>query len=213
MANDEIVEKIRPILEQPNPIIEECKVVYLLVEIRKIIERNNDYKKYPLLSFYSCWVVHTRKDKITDQMMEIANEMYEYIKSAMNKKWSPECESPVEKFVKMDVLKDELKEFLLHKSIRPIVIGEEAWTYFAQTLVKVLIDQPMVFREGGIAEISFKSAGVNSAKCIFNLRNDINGKRHFEIMRMWHPVTISAANNKIVIGTHITKSVYRNKRE
>jgi hypothetical protein len=55
MAQDELVEKIQRLLERP--LTKEMQVVYLLVELRKLMERAA-YDD-PVLKMFCNWVVHT----------------------------------------------------------------------------------------------------------------------------------------------------------
>jgi hypothetical protein len=67
----EIEQKLTAFLQSTMPFTQEHHVVYLLVEIRKILDHENDRGnngRYPLLRFFSDWSVHTAKDKITPQI-------------------------------------------------------------------------------------------------------------------------------------------------
>src|SRR6266498_3959033 len=56
MAHDAIIEKLERELQEP--ITSESQVVYLLVEIRKLIELNKDVANYRTLKFCCDWVAH-----------------------------------------------------------------------------------------------------------------------------------------------------------
>ena len=61
MAQSVIVEKLRRELE--HEITTERQVVYLLAEIRKLLELRRERKKYFALNFYCCWALHTKMDR------------------------------------------------------------------------------------------------------------------------------------------------------
>ncbi len=67
MSQQQIMDKVNRMLTGSMPLGEECKVLYLLVEFRKILDHKND-KSFPLLRFYSDWSVHTSKDRITPEL-------------------------------------------------------------------------------------------------------------------------------------------------
>src|SRR3989344_1572221 len=69
----QIVEKLDKFLTE-HQMKEECEVVYLLVELRKLLDREreqNHSDSYPLVRFHADWAVHTRKDRITPAMEKI----------------------------------------------------------------------------------------------------------------------------------------------
>jgi len=67
MGKIEIVEKLNDFLGEHAPFMEECHVVYMLVETRKVLDRENN-RKYPILRFYCNWTVHTDKDSTKEKM-------------------------------------------------------------------------------------------------------------------------------------------------
>src|SRR3989344_8041519 len=69
----QIVEKLDKFLTE-HQMKEEVEVVYLLVELRKLLDREreqNHSDSYPLVRFHADWAVHTKKDHITPTMKEI----------------------------------------------------------------------------------------------------------------------------------------------
>jgi hypothetical protein len=60
MARHAIIEKLD--IELSQQITSERQVVYILVEIRKLMERNNDTEKCFALNFYCDWAMHTKLD-------------------------------------------------------------------------------------------------------------------------------------------------------
>jgi len=62
MAVIEIIAKIRDFLNTHEPVSEECHVVYMLVEIRKILEYKN-CTQFAILKFYCDWAVHITKKR------------------------------------------------------------------------------------------------------------------------------------------------------
>ena len=73
----QIVEKLDKFLTE-HQMKEEFEVVYLLVELRKLLDREreqNHSDSYPLVRFHADWAVHTRKDKITPATKEIMTKI------------------------------------------------------------------------------------------------------------------------------------------
>src|ERR1022692_1084374 len=61
MAEGSIIPKLEVALRRP--IKTEMQVVYILVELRKLLEHKNKKDAYPALNFYGNWVVHTKLSK------------------------------------------------------------------------------------------------------------------------------------------------------
>ena len=77
MGRIEIVDKLNLFLDKHSPFTEECHVLYTLVEIRKVLDRENNHK-YPILRFYCNWSVHTDKDS-TKEMEAVMKDIYQDI--------------------------------------------------------------------------------------------------------------------------------------
>src|SRR5438445_8979575 len=61
MGQHQIVEKLK--LEFDGQITSERQVVYILVEIGKLLEHDKAKGTYPTITFYRDWVVHTKLDR------------------------------------------------------------------------------------------------------------------------------------------------------
>jgi hypothetical protein len=55
------------------------EVVYVLVELRKLMERNGDFAKYPALKFYCDWAAHPSLDREPAQQIVQLFDGYEQI--------------------------------------------------------------------------------------------------------------------------------------
>jgi hypothetical protein len=61
MGRHVIVEKLQQELDKG--ITCEAQLVYVLVEIRKLLEITHRAEKYPALSFHRDWALHSRMDR------------------------------------------------------------------------------------------------------------------------------------------------------
>jgi hypothetical protein len=80
----EIIGKLREFLNQHSPIRDESDAVYLMVELRKLLDRQEEEipeRLFPLIRFYADWTVHTRKDYITPRIQEIMGKVDENLNS------------------------------------------------------------------------------------------------------------------------------------
>jgi hypothetical protein len=87
MARHSLVEKLQSELHR---LIEtEMQVVYILVEVRKLLEHNSQKDLYPVLNFYGNWVVHTRlsASPVADKIVRLFDEiMYREASDAVDMK-------------------------------------------------------------------------------------------------------------------------------
>lgn len=182
MAREEIIEKLDSFLNGHAPLAEECHVVYLMVEIRKILDHENDHRQrgdFSLLRFYCDWTVHTEKTRITDDMRSIMNVVYKDAKSHIETPAMREAMSPVMQFAYMDKLKEQMASFLEQRGLNMALVGD-GWLSFVQLLVKVLENQPINDPTDDIASFSFVPAAERCVAGVIYFKKPINGYRHYK---------------------------------
>jgi hypothetical protein len=177
MAREEVIDKLNDFLARHSPLTEECHVVYLMVAVRKILEHEKD-KESLLLRFYCDWIVHTEKDRITDDIREMMVAIYKTVKSEIERPYSVQAMSPVMQFAYMDKLKDEMGKFLADRGIDKALI-DSGWLEFVKILVKVLENQPINKPTTDIKLFSFTPAADQCVKGIIIFEQPINGYDHY----------------------------------
>ena len=83
MARHSTVDKLHPELQRP--IETEMQVVYILVELRKLLEHDGKKYAYPVVNFYGNWVVHTKlsASPVADRIVRLLDEVvYRKIEAA-----------------------------------------------------------------------------------------------------------------------------------
>lgn len=154
----QIIEKLNRFLTE-HPMKEEFEVAYLLVELRKLLDREREQNKsdpFPLVRFHADWAVHTRKDRITPDMKEIMakidNSINIYPKNGnMDFLLLPEFRNELIKL---------LEKYGLPSSFCK---SDNKWIDFMIALTQVLADQPIVDPTPNIAEfryIDLKREGI-----------------------------------------------------
>ena len=73
----DIVRKIRKLFAAG--VDSEERVVYLLVELRKLMELNGDFDNYPALKFYCDWVAHPSMDRVPAGRIVELFDRYEHL--------------------------------------------------------------------------------------------------------------------------------------
>lgn len=146
MGRIEINEKLKSFLTK-QPFTEECRVVYLMMEFRKILDHAYDRNKdFTLLRFYCDWLVHTEKSKISDSIKIIIEKLYEEIKFQIET-GSPglKGDTLIVGFIYMEDLKKEILEFLSKENLPlDLCTNEDFWVNFIKNIVGVLVDQPIL---------------------------------------------------------------------
>lgn len=143
----EIQIKLGRFLNERLPFTEECQVVYLLVEIRKILDQENN-RKYSLLRFYADWSVHTAKDKINAEIRTIMEKILADIKA--DQPLSALC------FMSKIEMKQEMKLFLQEYNLPCDLVSLENWNSVQLILPNILADQPINFPCAGMQMFAFK---------------------------------------------------------
>lgn len=144
-----IVEKLNEFLGTHIPFKEECEAVYLMVELRKLLDREEEGKKkrkraeegpFPLIRCYSDWTVHTAKDNITPSIVNVMNRINEFLNS--NETAHPQNGNI--DFLFLPELRNEMERFFSQYGLTTrLCTDEDAWKQFISVFVQVLADQPM----------------------------------------------------------------------
>ena len=169
MGRIEIVDKLNTFLEKHMPFTEECHVFYLLVETRKVLDRENNHK-YPILRFYCNWSVHTDKDS-TKEMEAIMKDIYGDIEKQIA---NPALvgmggKTKVIGFMYMEDLQAEMGKFLQEYQLPTSLTEKINWLEFVKLFVKILADQPINTPCANIKQFAFLPAadGCVSGKIDF----------------------------------------------
>jgi hypothetical protein len=176
MGLREIISKLHSLVLNRQPFSEESQVVYFMVEIRKILERECGEEtnlSYPLIKFYCDWVLHTEKTKITPEIKEIINRIDSEI-PVIGEVADRQQISQALSFIRMSELAEELKRFFYNFGIPPTTIDEPNWTSFVKLLISILVDQPIILRDGNIKSFSFILTGQGEASWFIEFKESVN---------------------------------------
>src|SRR5258708_12095386 len=152
----EIVTKLNKFLDTHDPFTEECEAVYLMVELRKLLER--EYKdgnrwtgEFAKVRLYCDWTVHPSIDR-----NPTIKDMMEKLKEALSNG------EDTSYFFSLSELRSEMSELFRKQGLRDKLCRDnEHWKHFVDVLTPVLIDQlinnpnPTV----GISSVSFVAGG------------------------------------------------------
>ena len=147
----EIIRKLNEFLVTHDPVKEECEAVYLMVELRKLLER--EYKvgnhwtgKFAKVRFYCDWTVHPSKDQNQPHIKDIMEKLNEKLSKGEDTSY----------FFSLSELRNEMSEVFRTQELQDkLCRDDECWKRFVDVLIPVLTEQPITNPITGIASISF----------------------------------------------------------
>jgi hypothetical protein len=178
MSSNEISDKLRVFVDRHRPLTEECHAVYLMVELRKVIDQQQ--LRLPLLKFYADWTVHSSKDRITAEVRQISENLYSVATVRIGAPSAPVAgsASPFEAFENMDGLRSEMGYILAHLGIDPAVLQpDQYWQHFVSLLTEVLANQPIIKPSTNVARIYFEPA---KGGCVVEFKHPIGPHTAFQ---------------------------------
>ena len=155
----QIVEKLNKFLSTRQNITEEFEVVYIMVEVRKLLDREreqNKTNKDSLVRFHADWVLHTSKDRITTPMREIMQKIDDSIDTYPKN-------GDID-FLLLPEFRTELLQLLDEYNLpNKFCKSDSNWLTFMSALTQVLADQPIVNPTDNMAEfcyVDMKKEGI-----------------------------------------------------
>lgn len=141
MQND-ITKKIRS--ELGHPFRSERQVVYLLVQVRKLLDSISTANKYCSLRLYCDWAVHTKLDRsLASSIVEKVDELYP--KMVRGTRLSDHEHDELFGIFALDSFREDFKNFLLDKSLpNSICKSDKRWAIFLSHYLRVIQDCPLV---------------------------------------------------------------------
>jgi hypothetical protein len=146
---DAIERKLRRELSSIEPMTE-ARIVYILVEIRKLIERKNQKQQYFALDFHCSWALHTTMDRAgAERILRRFDEAYEPLKDRRLAELPRTFANEFEATVGLKNFRTQLGEFLTAYSL-PTNVIQDNWTSFIRQYVAVIEDCPLTIKETAI---------------------------------------------------------------
>jgi hypothetical protein len=150
MTND-IIEKIRELLAGAA-ISDEARAVYLLVQIRKVFQHNQESASLtPTLQFYCDWALHVQMDRRSTQAFLSAVDPILTLQNA-----TPEQHSALNDLLTLGALRRELRLFLVGHSLDPSLCdATDQWNNFLQAYSGIVQDSELVLSGSGLSSGPF----------------------------------------------------------
>ncbi|MGI0086216.1 MAG: hypothetical protein ACREBQ_14145 [Nitrososphaerales archaeon] len=138
---DELIDKIRQTLT--SRITSEAHVVYLLVEIRKLMDRDKQgASPFETLRLYCNWVAHIELDRgQAEKIVRMADALYSKL---LEGKLDPREKDEFRQLFMLTTFRTELARFLKAYGLRPL--ADSQWNVFLGYFLGVIRDCPLVCR-------------------------------------------------------------------
>ena len=122
----------------------ESQAVYLMVQIRKLLEQISSVE-YPYLQFHSDWALHPRMNRATAQrILGLFNEANQLLRSGAALDNLPnELRRKIEDIFGMVHFRTEIAAFLNARSLPTLDVVRDGWTKFLWHYVNVIKDCPL----------------------------------------------------------------------
>jgi hypothetical protein len=150
-----IIEKLRG--ELARPISSECQVVYVLVEIRKVIDGEPNRQQWKALKLYCHWAVHTelKEARWVEPFLQKIETFVEGLWDPSSTGISPATHEAIKEIVYLEEFRKELSSFLQQHSLPDGVASNEGnWRTFLKTYALVIQDCAMEYRGQTLKEIT-----------------------------------------------------------
>jgi hypothetical protein len=181
MTEPAILRKLRGALAQD--ISTEGQVVYVLVEIRKLIERIDESRQYETLYFYCSWAVHTRMTKaVANDMLEKFDEAHPLLKNRGLDELPRELSNRIQEMTAMRRFHQQLSDFLRRYELDCRIVWNQ-WTAFLRLYASIIEGCPLTVKAEGNKLKNIKKVVV----CVDDAREQIHegGEKYLLYRLRW----------------------------
>ena len=162
---EEMIRKLRGELEEG--ITSERQVVYVLAEIRKLIEGEGLKKKYPDLKFHCDWSLHPALDGAgAKALLAQFDEAQPLFKAQMHvHDFPPELKREIRRISQMESFYEELTQFLKDLGLPPLTLHRsDGWIHFLHLYTRVIENIPLISANTTTQNVSKVTVHFEAAK-------------------------------------------------
>jgi len=163
---DIIIKKLQKFLKERPIFTKECEVVYLMVEIRKILD--HDSGPYKTLRFYCNWVLHKElnQERTTKLLSSIFETNIDFKRSGRENARNVKFVGT--DFFKLNTFKNELKDFFQRYDCSVVLLNKNWWK-FARLLLDVIKECPIHFVSNKIRKLEIIKCDDSNYRYEFSL--------------------------------------------
>lgn len=165
-----VIDKLKFFLKVHTLFTEECEVIYLMVQIRKIL--NDGGIPHRTLRFYCNWALHNKLDQETTTSL-----LSDKLEPEINRKKSGHENARNlilynSDFFKLNTLKDDLELFINENAIPTDLMDNKNWWGFAKLLLEIIKDCHVYFVPTEISELEIVKYDARNFGYKFTLTNN-----------------------------------------
>jgi len=139
MTEEAIVGKLRTALQKK--IASECQVVYVLVEIRKLLDFHQQTKRFNILNLYCNWAVHISLDRDAAQNLVIElNRSYSRLDTGEKAEYGFKG---LWNYLSFDHFRKQFRGFLASHNLPTTICEDVEWQDFLHYYSLVIQDCPL----------------------------------------------------------------------
>lgn len=156
-----IIAKLKQ--EFAEPISTERQVVYILVEIRKLVELVGSKAKYDALWFHASWAVHPRMNQgVAARLLKYFDEAYPLLKNEELYELPSDLRRAITDAISLRHFQRQLKDFLVEYDLNTSIVDSQ-WTSFLRLYASVIKDCPLVVSSGKLHNLTRVVVDVEDA--------------------------------------------------
>jgi hypothetical protein len=166
MTQSAIITKLERLLA--NGIRSEAEAVYLMVEVRKLLEHQNARQQYEYLTFHCDWALHAKlSGRIAQRILTFFDAANIHLKAGAEMEQLPNLPRiEIERISKMEYFERQLDCFLKANSLETLCSTRaDGWTHFLHLYTKIIEDCPLVMTaKNSSATVASVTLEVDSGK-------------------------------------------------
>lgn len=167
--------------ELSKDIVDESQVVYILSQIRKIIDDEETEIKYDILYLYSDWVLHSKLDRPKKRSYFINKFDSQLVNEDTSTKIARTILINQRHFFVLNELKIQLGNFFRDNNISSKIFVRPGWSKFIELLLAILMECPVDIGGNKIKSLSIVKDGSGKYVYRFHLINIIDDNNIIKI--------------------------------
>ena len=149
--------------ELAEPISTERQVVYILVEVRKLLELAGSQAKFDALWFHASWAVHPKMNKgVAAKLLEYFDEAYPLLKDKELYELPSDLHHAIIDAIALHHFQQQLRDFLVQHDLSTSIVQRQ-WTAFLRLYASVIEDCPLIVSSGKLKNLSHVVVNVEDA--------------------------------------------------
>lgn len=142
------MDDLKDFLAKVSAFTQKSEVTYFLSEVRKVIERDNNYRD---LCLYCNWVLHSELTK--ESTIKILNSKFKFVDFNKSKGEIQKMIARADngKFIKMGDFKAEIMKFLNNKKLPQDIFYGNKWWKFIKLYLEIIYKCPIDHGSSGIS--------------------------------------------------------------